>query len=105
MIVDSSSIQISLKEAIATMSVIESTTQFAPAGTWVADPVHSNVSFEVAYAGVNAFRGGFRGVEAVLNGSPPRGPAKVPSRHAEDEQLSGHLPTPDLFDAPRVPHI
>ena len=36
------------------MSVIESTKQFAPAGTWAADPVHSNVSFEVAYAGVNS---------------------------------------------------
>ena len=36
------------------MSVIES---FAPAGTWAADKVHSNVSFEVAYAGVNTFRG------------------------------------------------
>ena len=53
MIVDSSSIQISPQEAIATMSVIESTKTFAPAGTWAADPVHSNVSFEVAYAGVN----------------------------------------------------
>ena len=41
------------------MSVIESTKQFAPAGTWAADPVHSNVSFEVEYAGVNMFRGGF----------------------------------------------
>ena len=39
------------------MSTIET---FAPAGTWSADPVHSNVSFEVGYAGVNAFRGGFK---------------------------------------------
>ena len=35
------------------MSVIENTKQFAPTGTWAADPVHSNVSFEIEYAGVN----------------------------------------------------
>jgi len=87
------------------MSVIESTTQFAPAGTWVADPVHSNVSFEVAYAGVNAFRGGFKEFEAVLNGSSLEGSAKVASVDVKDEQLSGHLQTPDFFDAQRFPEI
>ena len=55
------------------MSVIESTKQFAPAGTWTADPVHSNVSFEVAYAGVNTFRGGFREFTATLDGRRARG--------------------------------
>ena len=30
------------------MSVVETTTpQFAPAGSWSADPVHSSVSFEL----------------------------------------------------------
>ena len=50
------------------MSVTESTTKFAPAGTWSADPVHSNVSFEVAYAGVNTFRGSFSDFTATLDG-------------------------------------
>ncbi len=49
------------------MSVIESTKQFAPAGSWTADPVHSNVSFEVGYAGVNTFRGSFRDFTATLS--------------------------------------
>ena len=48
------------------MSVIESTKTFAPAGTWAADPVHSNVSFEVAYAGVSSFRGSFTDFGASL---------------------------------------
>ena len=49
------------------MSVIENTKQFAPAGTWAADPVHSNVSFEVVYAGVNTFRGSFTDFTATLS--------------------------------------
>jgi polyisoprenoid-binding protein YceI len=87
------------------MSVAESTTQVAPAGTWAADPVHSNVSFEVAYSGVNAFRGGFNEFSATLEGSSLEGSAKVASVDVKDEQLNGHLQTPDFFDAERNPEI
>src|SRR3954454_13220219 len=87
------------------MSTIESTTQLAPAGTWAADPVHSNVSFEVAYAGVNTFRGGFREFTATLEGGKLEGTAQVASVDVKDEQLNGHLQTPDFFDAARYPEI
>jgi polyisoprenoid-binding protein YceI len=87
------------------MSVAESTKQLAPAGTWAADPVHSNVSFEVAYAGVNAFRGSFADFSATLEGSNLEGSAKVASVDVKDEQLNGHLQTPDFFDAARYPEI
>ncbi|HKI92858.1 MAG TPA: YceI family protein [Gaiellaceae bacterium] len=90
------------------MSVIESTGQIAPAGTWAADPVHSNVSFEVAYAGVNTFRGSFTDFSAVLvAGDEPslQGSARVASVDVKDEQLGGHLQTPDFFDAERYPEI
>ncbi len=87
------------------MSVIEKTREFAPAGTWTADPVHSNVSFEVAYAGVNTFRGGFRDFSATLEGSTLEGSAQVASVDVKDEQLNGHLQTPDFFDAQRYPEI
>jgi polyisoprenoid-binding protein YceI len=87
------------------MSVIESTREFAPAGTWAADPVHSNVSFEVAYAGVNTFRGGFKDFTATLTGEGLEGSAKVASVDVKDEQLNGHLQTPDFFDAQRYPEI
>ena len=90
------------------MSVIESTKQFAPAGTWAADPVHSNVSFEVDYSGVNKFRGSFTDFQATLAGgeSPTlEGSAKVASVDVKDEQLNGHLQTPDFFDAERHPEI
>jgi polyisoprenoid-binding protein YceI len=87
------------------MSVIESTNTFAPAGTWAADPVHSNVSFEVAYAGVNSFRGSFTDFTATLTGDSLEGSAKVASVDVKDEQLNGHLQSPDFFDAERYPEI
>jgi polyisoprenoid-binding protein YceI len=87
------------------MSVIESTKELAPAGTWNADPVHSDVSFEVAYSGVSTFRGSFREFAATLEGQQLEGSAKVGSVDVKDEQLNGHLQSPDFFDAQRYPEI
>jgi polyisoprenoid-binding protein YceI len=90
------------------MSVIENTKQIAPAGTWTADPVHSHVSFEVAYAGVNTFRGGFTDFTVTLTGGDKptlEGSAKVASVDVKDENLNAHLQTPDFFDAARYPEI
>jgi len=90
------------------MSVTETTKKFAPAGTWAADPVHSNVSFEVRYSGVNNFRGSFTDFQAVLAGGEAatlEGTAKVASVDVKDEQLNGHLQAPDFFDAERYPEI
>jgi polyisoprenoid-binding protein YceI len=87
------------------MSVIETSKTFAPEGTWTADPVHSNVAFEVGYAGVNTFKGSFRDFGATLSGSELEGTAGVASVDVKDEQLNGHLLTPDFFDAQRYPEI
>ena len=87
------------------MSVTQTTKTLAPAGTWTADPVHSNVSFEVGYAGVNTFRGSFTDFSATLSGDSLEGSAKVASVDVKDEQLNGHLQTPDFFDAQRYPEI
>ena len=87
------------------MSTIAPSKQTAPAGTWSADPVHSNVSFEVAYAGVNTFRGSFREFTATLADGRLEGSSKVASVDVKDVQLSGHLQTPDFFDAERFPEI
>ena len=84
---------------------ITSTPKIAPAGSWSADPVHSNVSFEIAYAGTNTFRGGFHEYGATLNDGVLEGSAKVASVDVKDEQLNGHLLTPDFFDAERFPEI
>src|SRR5947209_9035106 len=79
--------------------------QSIPTGTWAADPVHSNVSFEVAYAGTNTFRGSFRDFNATLADGSLEGAAKVASIDVKDEQLNGHLQTPDFFDAEKFPEI
>ena len=80
-------------------------TKTVPAGTWSADPVHSHVSFEVAYAGTNTFRGGFREYAVTLQDGALEGSAQVASVDVKDEQLNGHLQTPDFFDAERFPEI
>ena len=62
------------------MSTLESTTTLAPADTiWAADTVHSNVTFEVEYAGVSIFSGSFRDFDATLEGSSLAGSARVAS--------------------------
>jgi polyisoprenoid-binding protein YceI len=87
------------------MSTLETTTTTVPAGAWSADPVHSHVSFEVAYAGTNTFRGGFAEYAASLQDGVLEGSAQVASVDVKDEQLNGHLLTPDFFDAERFPEI
>jgi polyisoprenoid-binding protein YceI len=87
---------------------MEMTKQFAPTGSWSADPVHSNVAFEVTYAGVNTFRGSFSDFSATLaGGEEPTlvGSARVASVDVRDENLNAHLQTPDFFDAQRFPEI
>ena len=86
------------------MSTITSS-KIAPAGRWSADPVHSNVAFEIAYAGTSTFRGGFREYAAGLRDGVLEGSARVASVDVKDEQLNGHLQTPDFFDAERFPEI
>ncbi|HVH50660.1 MAG TPA: YceI family protein [Gaiellaceae bacterium] len=86
------------------MAAVESITT-APAGTWQADPVHSHVAFEVTYAGVNTFRGSFGDYTATLTDGTLEGSAKVASVDVKDEQLNGHMQSPDFFDAERFPEI
>jgi polyisoprenoid-binding protein YceI len=81
------------------------TSQRVPAGIWSADPVHSHVSFEVAYAGTNTFRGGFRDYAVTLEDGVLAGSARVASVDVKDEQLNGHLLSPDFFDVERFPEI
>jgi polyisoprenoid-binding protein YceI len=81
----------------------------APVGTWTLDPVHSTIGFEVSYL-VGTFRGQFRDVDGKLTvGEDGRatleGSARVASVDVKDEQLAGHLQTPDFFDAERHPEL
>src|SRR3954465_620220 len=79
-----------------------------PVGTWQLDPIHSAIGFEVDYL-AGSFRGQFREGAGKLqtNGETPvlTGAAKVASVDVKDENLAGHLQSPDFFDAERYPEL
>ena len=74
-------------------------------GSWQADPVHSSVGFEVKYLGVATFTGELTDFEATLVDGTLAGQARVASVEVKDENLKGHLQSPDFFDAERHPEV
>ena len=82
--------------------------QEIPAGTYAVDPIHSSITFSVTHNGVATFRSGFAGYDARLSGGDaPRleGSVDVASIEIDEEQLKGHLLSPDFFDATRYPQL
>ena len=80
--------------------------QQVPAGTYAVDPVHSSITFAITHNGVATFRSGFSDYEARLTGGEApalEGSVDVSSIEVDDEQLKGHLLSPDFFDASRYP--
>ena len=87
------------------MSTIEQQQQTeVPTGTFAADPVHSSVGFEVAYA-VATFSGTVTDFEATLVDGRLEGSAQIESLQTKDENLQAHLLSPDFFDAERHPAV
>ncbi len=76
-----------------------------PAGKWVVDPVHSSMGFAVRHNTVTTFKGKVRDFDAKLSDGRLEGTAKVASLEVEDENLAGHLQTPDFFDAEQFPEL
>ncbi|MGH2976063.1 MAG: YceI family protein [Solirubrobacterales bacterium] len=79
-----------------------------PAGTYVVDPVHSSITFAIAHNRVATFRSGFAAYEAKLSGGEkPRldGTVNLSSIEIDEDQLKGHLLSPDFFDAGRHPQL
>jgi polyisoprenoid-binding protein YceI len=87
------------------MSTLTDIEQAVPAGTWKLDPVHSQVGFAVRHMGVSLFKGGVDEFDAVLADGTLNGSAKVASIKVQDENLGGHLLSPDFFDAERHPEV
>ena len=76
-----------------------------PTGTWGIDPVHSSIGFAVTHSGVMTFRGTFKDYDAKLVDGRLEGVVQVPSVVVDDENLAGHLQTPDFFDAEQHPEL
>jgi polyisoprenoid-binding protein YceI len=81
------------------------TEQALPTGTWTLDKTHSSVSFSVRHSGVSLFKGGLADFDAVLDAGLLAGSADVASITVQDENLEGHLLSPDFFDAERYPRV
>ena len=81
------------------------TTTEIPAGTWVVDPIHSTIGFAVKHNTVETFKGKIGRFDIELAGGRAEGTAEVASIQVEDEQMAGHLQTPDFFDAEQFPEL
>jgi polyisoprenoid-binding protein YceI len=91
------------------MSTLESQRTALPTGTWTSDPTHSTIDFTVKHMLVGKFRASVPTFSATLvvdrAGSELEGTAAVASIVAADENLTGHLQSPDFFDGERYPEI
>jgi len=76
-----------------------------PSGQWTVDPVHSVANFAVRHMMVGTFRGEFADIDATLSDGKLVGKVKVASLSIKDENLKGHLLSPDFFDAEQYPEI
>src|SRR5687768_9353190 len=88
------------------MSIQEQATSTEiPVGTWLVDPVHSSIGFAIRHNTVTTFRGRVGTFDVQLTDGGLEGTAQVSSIEVEDENLSGHLQTPDFFDAEQFPEL
>src|SRR3977135_1393470 len=86
------------------------TQQDISAGTWSIDKVHSHVGFAVKHMVVSTFRGRFEDYDGALTAgddgqSRLEGSVKVDSLVVKDENLAGHLSSPDFFDSEQYPEL
>jgi polyisoprenoid-binding protein YceI len=79
-----------------------------PTGTWQSDPVHSHVGFAVKHV-VGTFRGSFGEFEGTLSDASgqPQLSGRVPAESVQvkEENLYGHLLSPEFFDVEKTPEI
>ncbi|MGI8869964.1 MAG: YceI family protein [Mycobacteriales bacterium] len=88
------------------------TTTALAAGTWVGDPIHSDISFRVRHMGVGKVRGTFALTSASLtlgDGDGRAASARVSavidaaSVHTRNEQRDRHVRSADFLDVERYP--
>lgn len=86
------------------------TSEHVAAGVWGLDPIHSTLEFRVRHLGLTWLRGSFKDFEASLTSTADgqlrlEGATPVTAIAFSDEQLSGHLQSPDFFNTQLHPQL
>jgi polyisoprenoid-binding protein YceI len=82
-----------------------------PTGTWVVDPIHSSIGFEVKHMMISTVRGHFKQYEGTLEAAEDYhdsrvwGSVEVASIDTNNADRDEHLLSPDFFDAEHYPQI
>ena len=81
-----------------------------PIGTWVVDPVHTTVGFQVTDTGdlVSTITGRFTDVEGRLEGGEApsvAGTVRVASLRTDNDRRDAHLVSPDFLEGEKHPEI
>ena len=92
------------------MSATATFTTVIPAGTWVVDPVHTTVGFQVTETTdlFSTINGRFTDVEGrIVGGENPSitGTVRVASVRTDNEQRDAHLVSPDFLEGEKHPEI
>ena len=85
-------------------------TSIPATSNWTVDKVHSSVGFSVKHMVVQTFRGTFEDYDASLNAAEDgslklTGTVKAASINVKDDNLKGHLLSPEFFDVERFPAV
>ena len=91
------------------MTTAIETSTLAPAGTWVVDPAHSRVEFQVKHLGIATVRANFSSFSGTLRAGEDSvdafGSVDVASLSTGEAGRDEHLRSPDFFDVERYPQI
>ncbi|HUK95064.1 MAG TPA: YceI family protein [Gaiellaceae bacterium] len=91
------------------MSAVASTT-IIPTGTWIVDPAHTTVGFQVTDTAdlFSTIVGRFTELEGRIEGGDEpsfAGAIRVASLHTDNEQRDAHLLSPDFLEGEKHPEI